>query len=65
MGVFKNKELKRKELNVSVKNRNHRTKGDRLGWVSIDKVQSVNIEYALSSSRVVSKESNFTPLLVP
>lgn len=65
MGVFKNKSSKRKDSEGLVKTRTYRSKGDRLGWVSLKEAKSVNLERALSSGEVVRRNSNFEPLLVP
>lgn len=42
-----------------------KSKGNRLGWVSVNQVKEVKLETALSSRRVVEKTNKFTPLLVP
>lgn len=42
-----------------------KSKGNRLGWVSVNQVKEVKLETALSSRRVIEKTNKFTPLLVP
>jgi len=60
MGVLrKNKITNNSSLDYS------KSKGNRLGWVSVNQVKEVKLETALSSRRVVKKTNKFTPLLVP
>lgn len=61
MGVLK----KDKTNNRNPSLRKSKSKGNRLGWASIDKSEKVDLEEALSSKRVVRNTSNFAPLLVP
>ena len=64
MGVFSKDTSKLNKSKGSV-TRAFRSKGDRLGWVSLKDAETVNLEKALSSGRVVSKKTNFEHLLVP
>lgn len=49
----------------SKKSTSYKTKGDRLGWVSLKEAKSVSLEKALSDGKEVHFKSDKTPLLVP
>lgn len=58
-----NQKTTKKDL-VSYK-KNVRSKGNRLGWVSIYEVKSVDLSNVLSKGEEVILKDNNTPLLVP
>ena len=64
MGVL-NKENFRKLNSKSSTARTFRSKGHRLGWVSLKEAKTVSLENVLSSGKVINQESNFEHLLVP
>ena len=64
MGVL-NKENFRKLNSKSSTSRTFRSKGNRLGWVSLKDAKTVSLENVLSSGKVINQESNFEHLLVP
>jgi hypothetical protein len=64
MGVF-NKENFRKLNSKSSTSRTLRSKGNRLGWVSLEDAKTVNLENVLSSRKVINQKSKFEHLLVP
>jgi len=64
MGVL-NKENFRKLSSKSSTSRTFRSKGNRLGWVSLKDAKTVSLENVLSSGKVVNQESKFEHLLVP
>ena len=49
----------------SYKSKKIRSKGDRLGWLSFENVESVDLEKALANGEVVKLTNNNSPLLVP
>ena len=51
--------------NCSVRPKRIRFKGDRLGWVAIKNVKSINLSNISTKGEEVSFKDNNNPLLVP
>lgn len=62
--------FKRNSNRPSLSKKNHRsqfikTKGQRLGWVSINKVEAVSLEKVLTNGKVIKLNQDNKPMLVP
>jgi hypothetical protein len=64
MGVL-NKENFRKLNSKSSTSRTFRSKGNRLGWVSLEDAETVSLENLLSTGKVINQKTRFEHLLVP
>lgn len=55
----------KKQLNNSYKSKNIRSKGERLGWLSFEEVEMVDLKKVLTKGEVVEINQDNKPLLVP
>ena len=58
----------KKQLNnsfKSYKSKNIRSKGERLGWLSFEEAESVDLKKVLTNGEVVEINQDNKPLLVP
>ena len=62
LNTFKNKFT---SSNKGSKGRNVKTKGDRLGWASVNTVETVDLKRVLTNGEVVKLNQDNRPMLVP
>lgn len=65
MGTLDKYKVNLKSAFKSCNSKNTRSKGDRMGWLSLNDLEPVNLEHALTNSEVVKLNKKNSPMLVP
>lgn len=62
LDAFKNRFKSPKNV---YKDKTLKTKGERLGWVSLNETETVELKKVLTNGEVVRLNQDYTPMLVP